>query len=265
MYEMKVGIIGVGVVGKACKFGFQLLGHDVSVHDLKLNTTIENVLDTEIVFLCVPTPQSSDGSCDISIVESVVTQLKHKEYQGIVAIKSTIAPGTTENLTEKTGLQICFVPEFLRERCAVTDFTENHDVCIIGTRDDRVFEKVKECHGSFPDNFVQISPSEAEFCKYFNNVYNAMLIIFANSFYEICKKHDVEYSNVKNAIINRNHINGNYLECNKNFRGFGGVCLPKDTAAMAKLAQETNVEFFKNLLEENAKYKTTVYEGMRKK
>jgi UDPglucose 6-dehydrogenase len=262
---MKIGIVGLGVVGTACKFGFELLGHDVSIHDLKLQTTIEEVLDTEIVFICVPTPESSDGSCNISIVESVIDQLSEKKYKGIVAIKSTITPGSTEYLSDKSKLEICFVPEFLRERCAITDFTENHDVCIVGSNNKKVFEKVKQCHGNFPDKFIQVTPSEAEFCKYFNNVYNAMLIIFANSFYEICTKHDVNYSNVKNAIINRNHINANYLECNKNFRGFGGVCLPKDTAAIANLAQETNVEFFKNLLKENAKYKITVYEGMRKK
>ncbi len=262
---MKVGIIGVGVVGSACKFGFELLGHDVIIHDLKLKTKIEDTLDAEVIYLCVPTPESVDGSCNIEIVETVVEELKAKKYKGIVVIKSTIVPGTTDYLAEKTGLKICFVPEFLRERCAVTDFTENHDVCIIGTNSKDAFNKIKECHGNLPDKFVQVSPMEAEFCKYFNNVYNAMLIIFANSFYEVCEQSGVDYSNVKNAIVNRKHINGNYLECNKNFRGFGGMCLPKDTAAMAKLAEQTNVEFFKNLLEENAKYKTTVYEGMRKK
>jgi len=262
---MKIGIVGVGVVGSACQFGFELLGHDVSVHDLRFETTIESVIESEVIFLCVPTPESSDGSCNIGIVESVVDELNEKKYKGVVAIKSTIGPGTTDYLVAKTGLEICFVPEFLRERCAVTDFTENHDVCIIGANNNKVFEIIKQCHGNLPEKFIHVTPSEAEFCKYFNNVYNAMLVIFANSFYEVCQSQGVNYANVKNAVISRRHINGNYLECNNNFRGFGGMCLPKDTAAMAKLAEETNVEFFKNLLEENAKYKITVYKGMRKK
>jgi len=91
-----------------------------------------------------------------------------------------------------------------------------------------------------------------------------MLIIFANSFYEACKGVDVNYTNVKNAIIKRKHIHGNYLECNDNFRGFGGMCLPKDVAAMAKMVQDTDVNFFQNLLDENSNYKVTVFEGMRK-
>jgi len=261
---VKIGIVGVGVVGSACKFGFELLGHDVSVHDIKLDTKLNDLLDSKVIFLCVPTPSLKDGDCDISIVEEVVYDLEQLDYSGIVAIKSTVVPGTTDSLNKDTKFQICFVPEFLRERCAVTDFTENHDVCIIGTDCDEVYELLKNCHGSFPEKFVKLTTTEAEFCKYFNNVYNAMLIIFANSFYEVCDSMDVDYTNIKNAIINRKHINGNYLECNKNFRGFGGMCLPKDTAAMAKLAEKTIVEFFNDLLKENSKYETTVFKGMRK-
>lgn len=261
---MKIGIIGLGVVGSACKFGFELIGHNVLVHDKKLQTKIENVLDTEIVFVCVPTPSKDDGACDISIVESVIADLKQLNYTGIIAIKSTVPAGTTRQMIDKYNLNICFIPEFLRERCAITDFTENHDVCIIGTDDNDVYEKLKICHGNLPEKFVKLTPEEAEFAKYFNNVYNATLIIFANSFFEACKTKNVNYTNVKNAIINRKHINQNYLECNDNFRGFGGMCLPKDTAALADMMKNTNVRFFDYLLEENKKYKVTVYEGMRK-
>ena len=261
---MKIGIIGIGVVGRACQFGFELLGHNVSVHDIALKTSIEDVLDTKIVYICVPTPQSEDGSCNTDIVKEVVLDLKNHNYSGIIAIKSTVTPGTTKKLRDETGMEICFVPEFLRERCAVTDFTENHDVCIIGTSNDNAFDVVKECHGTLPDKFVQLTASEAEFCKYFNNIYNATLIVFANSFYEACKKNDVDYTNVKNAIINRKHISGNYLECNDNFRGFGGMCLPKDLSAMASLMKDSPIKFFENLIQENKKYKTTVFKGMRK-
>jgi UDPglucose 6-dehydrogenase len=261
---MKIGVIGVGVVGGACKFGFELLGHDVLVHDIALQTKIEDVLETEIAFICVPTPMGEDGSCDTTIVEEVVRTLSQLNYNGIVAIKSTVVPGTTEKLRTETGLNVCFVPEFLRERCAVTDFTENHDICIIGCNDNETYDIIKQCHGNLPEEFTKLTPTEAEFCKYFNNVYNAMLIIFANSFYEACKRVNVNYTNVKNAVIKRKHIHGNYLECNDNFRGFGGMCLPKDVSAMAGMMKDTDIDFFKNLLEENNKYKVTVFKGMRK-
>ena len=261
---MKIGIIGDGVVGGACKFGFKLLGHDVSVHDIKYGTTIKSILNTEIVYVCVPTPASPEGSCDTSIVSSVLHSLAKEKYEGIVVIKSTVLPGTTDELRKQTGLNVCFVPEFLRERCAVTDFTENHDVCIIGTTTTEEYKKIKQCHGNLPKKFVQLTPTEAEFCKYFNNVYNASMIVFANSFYEACKLKGVNYSNVKNAIIKRQHIHSHYLECNDNFRGFGGMCLPKDVAAMAQMMKDTPVDFFQMLLNENKNYRVTVYDGMRK-
>jgi UDPglucose 6-dehydrogenase len=263
---MKIGVVGIGVVGGAIKYGFEKLGHQVSFHDVAYDTKIEDVLDTEICFVCVPTPSTDGGRCDTSIVEEVIRQLNDKHYNGIVAIKSTVEPGTTERLNEYFYLSICFVPEFLRERCAVTDFMENHDVCIIGTKYDEVYEKVKEAHGKYPRKFVKLTPTEAEFCKYFNNVYHAMLIIFANSFYELCKSFEVDYTKVKDAMVNRNHITDIYLDCNDNCRGFGGMCLPKDTKAIAYLCKRNglDIDFFQTILNENDKYKITVYEGMRK-
>jgi len=263
---MDVGIIGIGVVGGAIKYGFEKLGHKVVCHDIALETKIEDVLATEICFVCVPTPSKDSGECDTSIVESVVDKLAELKYTGIIAIKSTVAPGTTSRLKEKTGLHICFVPEFLRERCAVTDFTEKHDVCIIGTEDTSIYSKIKEAHGRYPKEFVMLTPTEAELCKYFNNILNATLITFANSFHEVCNSFGVNYSNVKNAMVKRDHITDIYLDCNENIRGFAGQCLPKDLKAIANVCERDvlNVDFFKMLLTENAKYTATAFEGMRK-
>ena len=262
---MKLGVVGVGVVGGAVASGFKELGHDVYLHDIKYeNTSIEDMLTTEVCFICVPTPPLEDGKCDTTIVSTVMTELQELKYEGIVAIKSTVSPGTTEKMQNKfASLEVCFVPEFLRERCAISDFTDKHDVCIIGTDKAEVYETIKESHGNYPNKFIKLTPTEAEITKYFNNVYNATLIIFANSFYEVCESLGVSYKNVKNAITQRDHIGKNYLECNNNLRGFGGVCLPKDTAAMAKLSTELglNIEFFEMLLKENKKYKTTINEN----
>jgi len=261
---MNIGIIGLGVVGNACKGGFEKLGHVVKVHDLKLGTTIDEVLNTELVFLCVPTPSKPDGSCDTSVVESVVCLLDEKEYTGVVCIKSTVAPGTTQKLADfYTGLKLAMTPEFLRERYALADFTENHDLCVVGTDDQSVFELLKNAHGNFPKKIVQMTPTEAELVKYFNNTYNATLITFANSFYEVCKHYEVDYTHIKNTMVNRNHIVDMYLECNDNFRGFAGVCLPKDTKEIASVARKLDVDFFDALLKENGKYKKTIQAGMR--
>lgn len=261
-----IGIIGLGVVGSAVESGFKKLGHEVKIHDIKFGTKLEDVLDTEVCYICVPTPSCDNGACDTSIVESVIESLISKNYTGVMAIKSTVSPGTTATLIEKfKNTNICFVPEFLRERCAVVDFIENHDLCVIGTDREDIYEKIKNNHGRYPKKFVKLTVTEAELTKYFNNVYNATLITFANSFYEVCKSFGANYTSVKDAITERNNISDVYLDCNDNVRGFGGMCLPKDTSALNFLVKNNkiDVDFFEMILKENNKYKITVFEGMR--
>jgi len=263
---MKIGIIGLGIVGSAIKYGFAKLGHEVLEHDVRLGTSISAVLPSEIVFICVPSPSAPSGECDTSIVEEVVRDLCDAGYSGVIAVKSTVTPGTTRTLIARhRNERICFVPEFLRERCAVADFVEKHDLCVIGTEHAEVFAKVRAAHGKLPKQVVQLAPTEAELVKYFNNIYNATLVVFANSMYEVCKAVGADYSAVKDAVVQREHINDIYLDCNESFRGFGGMCLPKDTKAIAHLAAKlgTRTEFFSHLLSENAKFKTTVLPGMR--
>ena len=223
-------------------------------------------MDADICYVCVPTPSREDGSCDVSIVEKVVNELNDNNYKGIVAIKSTVKPTTTKTLSEKTNLTLCFVPEFLRERCAISDFTENHDLLAVGTDSKEVFEKIKKCHGHYPKTHSMMSPTEAELLKYYSNVYNATKIIFANEFYEICQTLGVDYSRVKDTFVKRGTTKDMYLDVNENFRGYGGVCLPKDTKALSSFVKELglNLSLFETLDKENNKFKTTVFNGMRK-
>ena len=203
----KIGIIGIGVVGNAVKFGMEQLGHDVYVHDLKLNTKLEHILNTEICFVCVPTPSKISTECDISIVESVLNDLITLKYKGIIAIKSTIPPETTKKFQVKyKNNNICFVPEFLRERYAIQDFIENHDVCIIGSNSKIICNFIKKIHKPYPKKFFFMSSTEAEIVKYYNNIYAATLVTLANNFYEVCKFTNANYDIVKKAIIERDHI-----------------------------------------------------------
>ncbi len=263
----KIGVIGHGIVGSAITHGFKKLGHELKIHDVKFNTKIEDVVNTEMCFICVPTPSDQQGRCNTEIVEKVIQQLSEIKYKGLVIIKSTVEPGTTKKMARMyEDLDISFVPEFLRERCAVSDFIDNHDLCVIGTDSKENYEMIKSAHGHFPQQFLMCTPCEAELVKYFNNIYNATLITFANNFYEVCEFLDVDYSNVKNAIVKREHISDNYLDCNHNFRGFGGACLPKDTKAIAHLVKKNNLPstLFDDILKHNERYITTVFDGMRK-
>ena len=105
------------------------------------------------------------GECDTTIVESVIKELDNLNYSGELAIKSTVTPGTTDSMVKKfPSLKLSFVPEFLRERCAIIDFVENHDICIIGTNSIESYELIKQSHGNLPQKFIKTSPIEAELC-----------------------------------------------------------------------------------------------------
>ena len=93
---MKIGVIGVGVVGTAIKRGFEDLGHEVKIHDIKFNTSIRDVINTDILYLCLPTNSNEDGSCDIEQILKTLKALSN--YKGIIAVKSTIIPGTYNKL-----------------------------------------------------------------------------------------------------------------------------------------------------------------------
>jgi UDPglucose 6-dehydrogenase len=259
---MKIGIIGLGMVGTAVQHGLKIVGHEVKGYDIKYpETSIKDVLDSSLCFICVPTPSKDDGHCDTSIVEKVVKGLSDNKYKGLIVIKSTVKPGTTDKLAKQySDLKFAFCPEFLREKAAYTDFVENHDLCAIGAYDEASFELVKQAHGELPQNFYRLTPLEAELIKYFSNVFNALKIIFANEFYEVCEALGADYSNIKNAIVKRKTVLNVYLDCNQNYRGFGGNCLPKDTAAFAALVKELgiNMDLFQLIIDENKKFKTTV-------
>lgn len=112
-------------------------------------------------------------------------------------------------------------------------------------------------HEPLPKAYAYLRPLEAELVKYFSNCFNAARIIFANQFYEVCESIGADYTAVKNAVAKRSNIGGHYLDCNRNFRAFGGACLPKDLSAFVALIKERNIDaqLFAWLLAENEKIK----------
>jgi len=264
---MEIGVVGLGVVGNSCKSGFEKCGYNVSVHDLILGTSISDVLNTEICYICVPTPSNQDGSCNTEIVDSVVHELFENNYTGICAIKSTIEPGHTDKLNQKYNTdRIVFVPEFLKERSAEYDFVFDHKLLLVGTENINHYYVVIRSHGDLPKSQMRVTPTEAEIMKYYHNTFNATRIVFANVLFEICEKINADYDVVKHAFLTNNSMPDEYLDVSKDLRGYGGACLPKDVLAMQKLCEalELPYEFFKLLDAENNKFETTVFEGMRK-
>jgi len=256
---MKIGIIGRGTVGSAVYDGLDFLGHQMSFFDPAYKgSTLADVLEAEVVFVSVPTNQLPNGDCDTSIVENVIEELNVAKYKGLIAIKSTVVPGTSDRLSSAfPDLRICSVPEFLRAKMALTDFTENHDLLIIGSTREEDYEIVKKAHGFYPKHVACVSPVEAEVVKYFNNVHHAMQITFANITAEVCQKLGANYMNVYHAITQRDCINPHYLLSNKNARAYGGHCLPKDTSAWNNLVKKLDIDvsLIQSVIDDNERFK----------
>tara|TARA_B100000965_G_scaffold405891_1_gene441743 strand:+ start:3208 stop:3993 length:786 start_codon:yes stop_codon:yes gene_type:complete len=259
---MKIGIIGLGVVGKTILKAFKKLKNNCFGLDVHNLDEFENLLKVEIIYICLPTSHTKKG-LNISIIRNYLSKLDQNNYKGTIVIKSTLNPGDIskfEKQFKKLGKRICHVPEFLRERCAYKDFTQNHDLLLIGSRDRMSIKRIIKNHGKFPKKIKIVNPAEAELIKIYSNAYNAARVVFANSFFEICKTLKVNYKNVLEAYLLRDLSTGNYLSCNETLRGFGGKCLPKDLYALDLIAKKKSkkVRFFENILKQNNVFKTTV-------
>lgn len=254
---MKIGIIGMGVVGSATHDGLAQLGHDMYYYDIAhAHSKFTDIVDTHCVFICVPTP-TVDGVCDVSQVEDTVKKLVENRYHGIIAIKSTVIPGTTDKLLSQYGkTQICFVPEFLRAKSALSDFVDNHDVLIVGTYSHTVYTQLMTMHGSLPSHAKMLTPVEAEVSKYFSNIYNALRVVFANAMLEVCESLGADYQQVFDAVTLRRTITKFYLRASKSTRGFGGHCLPKDTLAWANFVKDLdiNLDLFDAIVKDNENF-----------
>lgn len=257
---MKIGIIGMGMVGGAVAFGLRRIGHEIIGYDTNPDMEcgdFDKILDTQLVFVCVPTPLNEIYKCDTSIVESAVQKLMDNFYNGLIVIKSTVPPGTTDKLIAKHKPGIAFCPEFLRERARFYDFYENMELCIAGTHSLGHYSLIWEAHGSIPKHFVMMKPAEAELAKYFVNCFNAYRINFANAFFDVCSEMGADYYKIKDAVMHRQDTKSAYMDSNPAFREFGGVCLPKDTLAFASFVNDLGLytALFANIVVENGRVK----------
>lgn len=197
----------------------------------------------------------------------MIQQLSNHYYKGIIAIKSTIIPGTTDSLINKYPLlNILFIPEFLHERSALDDLL-NSKLCLIGSYNEDNYLKIVKIFKNIYKNFKLVTPLEAELTKYFQNVYNTSKILFANAFYEVCRKNNVNYDNIIKTLKSKDEIDTSYLLCNNNMRGPSGPCLVKDTLAFNQYVKSLNLspspKIFQTLVDDMCIYPKTVIDGTR--
>jgi len=250
---MKIGIIGNGFVGKAT---FQLKCDDIDILVYDINPklcipsgTILNDLNVcEFIFVSVPTPMQTDGSCYLNIVKNVTLQLQEIDYKGFIVLRSTVPVGTSDSLN------CYFMPEFLTEKNYINDFIENKD-WIFGLRNigfDNIFkEKIKVLfqlaykNNKIKYNNIHFTPNkEAEMIKMFRNCFLATKVSFCNEIYQFCKKKNIDYEQVRLLACNDNRILHSHTQVpgHDGLYGFGGTCFPKDSGSLRYEMQKAGVE-----------------------
>jgi len=242
-----IGIIGQGFVGNAIyqKFKTYFKVYTYDLDESKCNSTKDQVMDAEIVFVCLPTPMDKDGSCHTGIVEKTIEDLnKHGKCQ-IAVIKSTIPPGTTEKLNFKfRNLSVVFNPEFLTERNAVQDFENQTRIILGGPRP--ATTRLKEIYSvAFKKvHFVKTGSKHAEMVKYITNCYLANKVSFANEMYQLAQALDLDYDKVLEYSLHDERLGTSHwaVKGPDGYCGFGGHCLPKDLNALIKVAEEAGVD-----------------------
>ena len=249
---IKIGIIGQGYVGTAVKTVFEK-HYEVETYDInkKLSTT-ENMAEltkkTDIIFVCVPTPMKKDGSCDTSIVEGVVNEIDDVDITDkIVAIKSTIPPGTTNRLNKKCkNVSVIFNPEFLTEANFIDDFKNQNRIIIGGERPSTT--KLRQVYSLvFPNaKIVKTGSKTAEMVKYMTNTFLATKVSFANEMKMICDGLDIDYDKVVEYSTYDERLGKSHwaVPGPDGKLGFGGSCFPKDINALLDLANKFEIDVF---------------------
>jgi len=242
-----IGIIGQGFVGNAIyqkfKNYFEVLTYDID--ETKGNSTFFEVANCKVVFICLPTPMDTDGSCNTELVEKTIKELT--EYVSIetIVIKSTVSPGTTARLNSLyNNVDIVFNPEFLSEANAIEDFNNQSRIILGGPRPGttklrRIYSKV------FPKaHIVKTDSTHAEMVKYTTNIFLATKVSLANELYQICERLNVDYDKVVEYATLDDRLGKSHWQVpgpDSDF-GFGGHCLPKDLAAILHLADNLDLK-----------------------
>jgi GDP-mannose 6-dehydrogenase len=287
--KMKISIFGLGYVGAvsaAClaKEGHSVIGVDpnttkialinegktpiiekeledmisIAVSNNLLRATsdvADAIASSSVSLICVGTPSQLNGSLDLKYVRNVCEEigraLKEKESYHVIVIRSTMLPGTMENVVmptlvassgKKIGLEfgVCINPEFLRESTAVYDYF-NPPKTVIGEADTKSGDILVQLFGHFEAPLIRVDVSTAEMVKYTDNVWHAVKVSFANEIGNICKEINIDSHKVMDIFCQDKKLNISSYYMKPGF-AFGGSCLPKDVRALQYKAKSLDLE-----------------------
>jgi UDPglucose 6-dehydrogenase len=257
---MKIGVIGLGMVGQTIMHALQFYHRNVVGYDkYKPSSTFEDALSADVLFIALPTPPK-DGRLDISILLSVMSDLQAHDYSGIVVLKSTISLDSWKVLS-KLNLRLVYCPEFLHEKQRLQDFVKPHVVVIAGHREDVDVVLRNVFYWLDPETSIQyLDPPTAIMTKLVMNAYASTKISFANEIKRICDDFNIDPRPVMQTLVLEGRAAAAYTDPMKG--AFGGSCLPKDLdelihstpkSTLLKAVREVNT-----LIEQESHAKSTV-------
>ena len=251
----KIGIVGRGFVGSAVEFGFSAqtgCDAELRVYDKdpskSIHTLEETVNESDFIFLSVPTPSNVDGSMNVDILETALSDIQdiNSRKGNIILIRSTITPGTTAKLAKKfTKLNIVFNPEFLTERSAKFDFI-NQSRFVLGGRKRNTARVAELFRWRFGDSVpcIETNWETAEMIKYMNNCFFATKVSFMNEMRLVADKVGVDWDMAVEGFVRDGRIGHTHLNVPgpDGKMGFGGSCFPKDIQAMIQFGEDLGMD-----------------------
>lgn len=258
MKRPKIGIVGMGVVGKHMSDIFPWANCFDSKSGPFCNfLSLEMVNQSEFCFVCVPTPMSEKGNCDISIVERVVAWLKAE----IIIIKSTVEIGVTDRLAEKYDKQICFSPEFHGE----TPHSRPLDNFVILGGSSKITSRVRQLYQRVKNGSFRIRHTDAktaELVKYMENSFLACKVVFCNEFYRLAKRMGVDYSELRELFLLDSRQSPSHTFVYTDMPFYDSKCLNKDLPAIVISAKKAglDLEFVKSIIKRNEQFKMEMTE-----
>lgn len=199
--------------------------------------------DTDVVFLCVPTPQGADGGADLRYIEIAAAQIAPVLKPGALVVnKSTVPVGSTravEDVLQRPDVAVVSNPEFLREGTAVHDFL-HPDRVVIGADDRAAGERLADLYAGLHAPVIITNPPSAETIKYAANGFLAMKISFVNAIAAMCEAVGANVDDVIDGIGSDTRIGKAFLRPGP---GWGGSCFPKDSRALVKIAADYGYDF----------------------
>ncbi len=259
-----IGIVGVGMVGGPFaryfeKYKGYVRGTNLFLYDTDPKKKFhDDVNRADVVFISVPTPRNPDGSADMSRIRDAISRFADGKT---IVLKSTVPPGTTEAFAgEYPEHQFLFNPEFLTEKNAWQDML-HPDRQIVGFTKknvqaaELVLSLLPKAKFSAPTKDQKITATEAEYIKYAGNIYLARKVNWANALAKATEKLGANYEHVRAGLAADVRIGKSHLDVNHHgYRGFGGYCFPKDTAAFMAFAKTNGLDDVHALLEADWKF-----------